>query len=225
MPISLEKGALFLADAHFHKGLREDLRAFLRSCQAPQLFLMGDIFDLLVGGVSATIEENREVIELIDSLECEVYYLEGNHDFLLGNLFKKCRVLPRAAQPLIVQADGKRVALAHGDNFIGGLYAFYIATIQRRGVISLLELLNVRGWISKRIQRYNASKRLCKKIDSFEAIAKERLGFYDADIVIEGHYHQAAFYSFDKRTYINLPSYGCDRRVLRYDGEFSFVRM
>ncbi len=186
---------------------------------------MGDIFDLLVGGVSATIEENRELIELIDSLGCEVYYLEGNHDFLLGNLFKKCRTIPREAQPLIVQADGKRVALAHGDNFIGGLYSLYIATIQRRWVISVLELLNVGGWISKRIQRYNASKSLCKKISGFEEIAKERLGLYDADIVIEGHYHQESFYTFDGRTYINLPSYGCDQRVLRYDGEFSFVRM
>lgn len=227
-PIFLKNGALFIADVHYHKGVREEFEEFIETLTAPQIFLMGDIFDLLVGKVSYTLQENASMIEKLQHLSqrCDCYYLEGNHDFFLQDLFPKIRVISRFEQPLIVQTQSKRVALAHGDIFIEGLYRSYIELLHKKGVVEFLNLCDIGGWISKKIQRYNAQKRLCKKIENFVHIAHKRLQNYSCDIVIEGHFHQEAVYKCGDKEYINLPSFGCTQKVLCFKNEkFSFAQM
>ena len=226
-PISLKKGAVFLGDAHYHPGLREELEAFLNGLQAPQLFLMGDIFDLLVGGVRHSLAQNRSLIDLLNrlSLECEIIYLEGNHDFLLQEIFPHIHVVPLFAQPLVIPSAIGDVALAHGDNFIDGGYRLYRSLLYSRKVIALLDALDVGGWISERIQRYNAAKNLCKKIEDFDKIAKKRVANYKTDIIIEGHYHQRCICDFGAKRYINLASFACGGEYLCFDGEgFTFCK-
>ena len=220
----LKEGAIFIADAHYHPGVREELYEALVHFKAPQLFLLGDIFDLLVGKVAATIKENQSLIALLSEIgeKSECYYFEGNHDFLLQNIFPSIKVFDRFHQPAIFQAGNKRVALSHGDIFIDGIYCYYIEALHKRGVIQALDMLNIKGWLSTLIQRYNAKKQLCKKVAKFEEIAKERISYYDADIVIEGHFHQNKIFHFGPKTYINAPSFACTQQVLIYkDGTFS----
>ncbi|EAL6670347.1 UDP-2,3-diacylglucosamine diphosphatase, partial [Campylobacter coli] len=54
----LQNGAILIADAHENdkrRGFWEFLQALKRSeITTPQLILMGDIFDLLIGEISAT---------------------------------------------------------------------------------------------------------------------------------------------------------------------------
>ena len=223
----LKKGALFVADVHYHPKLREEFVSFLERLEAPQLFLMGDIFDLLVGGVEATIRQNAPLIQALNQwcTDKECYYLEGNHDFLLSGIFPNIRVVDRFAQPLLVHAGSKRVALAHGDIHIDGLYRRYIEALQSPKLIAFLNFLNRYVPISRKIQHYNASKDLCRVIEDFQSIAQKRVEYYDADIVIEGHYHQRCRCSFGQKEYINLPAFACTQEVLVWDGEFSFARM
>ncbi len=226
-PISLKKGAVFLGDAHYHPGVREELYVFLQSLDAPQLFLMGDIFDLLVGGVRYAQEQNQRLIDLLNSLsqKCEIVYLEGNHDFLLQEIFPHIHVVPLFAQPLLVSSSIGAIALAHGDNFIDDGYRFYRRTLYNRKVIALLDFLDRGGWISERIQRYNASKNLCKEIENFASLAKSRAEKYEASIVIEGHYHQRCICDFARKRYINLPAFACGGEYLMFEGEeFIFCR-
>ncbi len=226
----LKKGAIFVADVHYHLGLREEFLPFLERLEAPQLFLMGDIFDLLVGGVKATFVQNASLIRALNEwcADKECFYLEGNHDFLLASLFPNIKVVDRFAQPLLVQAGSKRVALAHGDIHIEGLYRFYIEALHNLRLISFLNLLD--RFIlpmSQTIQRYNASKNLCRTIAHFKKIASKRVEYYNGniDIVIEGHFHQRTRYSFAHKEYINLPAFACTKEVLVWDGVFNFARM
>ena len=223
----LKSGAVFIADAHYHNGLRVELAEFLRRLEAPQIFLMGDIFDLLVGGVSSTYKDNKVLIELINQLatKSEVVYLEGNHDFNLSRLFPAVALFPISRQPLIIQAQHKRVALAHGDNFIGGKYGLYTSVIRNPWVIKLLGVTDINGWLYKKIQNYNARKNLCRKIENFSTLACRRAALYEADIIIEGHYHQNTKIACGSKTYINLPSFACTKEVLIYeDGEFRVLK-
>ena len=227
-PISLESGALFIADAHYQKGVREELEALIdRLLQEspPQLFLMGDIFDLLVGDIPSTINMNEPLVEKLQKLSnsCECHYFEGNHDFNLSEIFPKMRVYPRQAQPAIFLAGSKRVALSHGDLFVDKSYDRYIDTIRKKWVLKILNLLDVGGWIVKWIQRYNASKNLCQTIENFEKIIAQKKRHYpDVDLIVEGHFHQNYF----SQSYINLPSYACGKEVVLFDGKtFSFSRM
>jgi len=223
----LKNGALFVADVHYHPKLREEFVSFLERLEAPQLFLMGDIFDLLVGGVEATIRQNAPLIQALNQWckEKECYYLEGNHDFLLSGIFPNIRVVDRFAQPLLVHAGSKQVALAHGDIHIDGLYRRYIEVLQSPKLITFLNFLDRYVPISRKIQHYNASKDLCRVIEDFRSIAQKRVEYYDADIVIEGHYHQRCRCSFGQKEYINLPAFACTQEVLVWDEEFSFARM
>ncbi|BCD67701.1 UDP-2,3-diacylglucosamine hydrolase [Nitratiruptor sp. YY09-18] len=227
LPISLKKGALFIADAHYHQGLREELVAFLSQIKSPQIFLMGDISDLLVGSIPSTYKHNKKLIDTINSLaqKCEIIYLEGNHDFNLQRVFPHIQVIPRAQQPLYVKDGGYLVALAHGDIFVGKGYEFYRRAIENPLVLRVLNLFNSNDWIVHKIQTYNASKNLCKSIEGFEEFACKRARLYQADIVIEGHFHQACECQCEDTRYINLPSFGCDKHYMRYEGDATFSKV
>lgn len=56
---------------------------------------MGDIFDLLIGEISATHEFAKPYIKLLEelALKMEIIYLEGNHDFNLARFFKGLKFL------------------------------------------------------------------------------------------------------------------------------------
>jgi len=54
----------------------------------PQLFLMGDNFDILFGGneyVKRISDKTQETIDILNTIshKIDIYYFEGNHDFLL----------------------------------------------------------------------------------------------------------------------------------------------
>ncbi len=223
----LEKGAVFVGDVHYHPKLREEFLEFVDRIETPQLFLMGDIFDLLVGGVDSTLEQNGHLVTALRELSRKTpcFYLEGNHDFLLKEIFPDMRVVSRFEQPLVLKSQNRKIALSHGDIFIGGLYRFYIESLNTPWVIKALNRLDPFFGIAQKIQRYNKEKNLCKRIENFEILAKKRLDMIDADIVIEGHYHQRCICDFGQKRYINLPAFACAREYLLFNGDFSFARM
>ncbi len=207
----LKNGAIFIADAHYHPGVREELAGFVRQLldnPPPQLFLMGDIFDLIVGDISSTVSMNFPLVQLLQELsfKCECYYFEGNHDFNLAPLFPKMKVFPRSQQPAIFTANGKKIALAHGDLDAGVGYELYTALIRNSFILHLLRMLNVNDWIVQKIQQSNTGKNHCKKIENFDEVIQKKLSGNPAvDLVIEGHFHQNLF----TQKYVNLPAFCC----------------
>ena len=225
-PLKLLEGAIFLSDAHYsfkHKELMEVLKA-LRSqnIQAPQLILMGDIFDLLFGGIPYTVERNREAVDLINTLSdnIEIIYLEGNHDFNLSPIFPGVRVFSIKEQPVACEYKGRSVALAHGD-FNGPLgYRLYTAIIRRPSLLRVLSLLDTIGghFIIKALDKKLARKNDCYKIASFESFVTGHLSQLDLGrytLFIEGHHHQDHAFVIDGCSYINLPALACGFGYMR----------
>jgi UDP-2,3-diacylglucosamine hydrolase len=225
---SINEGALFIADAHYpHHG-----DEFLELLQAldqgeittPQLFLMGDIFDLLFGYGYYTPTLYPEAIGLLNKLseKIEIIYLEGNHDFTLKKIFPNIKVIPRTRQPLIMRMGEKRVALSHGDRYGTGWEYDLFSLLLRSPVIYL-----GKPW-EKRIidaqMRRLSQKKICHKMENFERKTAQILFYYpeDIDLVIEGHFHQA------KRIgrYISLPALACQKELgIVQDGEIEFISM
>jgi len=84
--IEIEEGAIFVADSHYpHHGDK-----FLEILQkidsgdilTPQLFLMGDNFDILFGNNEYVKRASQEAIDILNhiSQKIDIYYFEGNHD-------------------------------------------------------------------------------------------------------------------------------------------------
>ena len=226
--MQLQEGAIFISDAHYsfkHKDLERFLKA-LRSqeIQTPQLILMGDMFDLLFGGVAETLKRNEKVIELINTLSdnVEILYLEGNHDFNLEEIFSGVKVYPLSQQPLHCSYRTKKVSIAHGD-FDGPLgYRIYSSLIRNRWVLATLSLLNRvgGGFIIKALDSKLAKKEDCRKIEDFEAYVTRHLSNTTLDGVamfIEGHHHQDRSFKVGGCEYINLPAFACGATYMQLE--------
>ena len=140
----IKNRAIFIADAHESEN-RDDFFKFLKKIEnkeitTPQLFLMGDMFDLLVGKVEYGVKKRKKYIELIDkiALHVEVIYFEGNHDFNLDVVFKNVQVIPIEKQPIEARLEDETlVFLSHGDSFEGFGYGLYTSLIRSNIVIKI----------------------------------------------------------------------------------------
>lgn len=227
--MQIKDDAIFIADTHYNYKRRElfelleNIKKGQTSCS--QLFLMGDIFDFLSKEISYFKSVNSDLISLINfiSEKCEVYYLEGNHDFNLKQLFPKVKVFTKKQQPILMKIDEKTAQLSHGDLFVGIGYELYCKLIRNSLFLKFLNFIDILGVISKNVEKKLANKKICHKIENFETLVKKRLENYSADIVIEGHYHQGQRYSFENQEYVNIPSLACEKKYVRYkDKQFSW---
>ncbi len=219
----LKDGAWLIADAHYahyNRALYDFLSKLTPDSLPPQMILMGDIFDLLFGYARNSIQPNLKMVDLLQQIarQCEVIYLEGNHDFGLQPIFGgDVRVVPRGEQPLIAEAAGRRIALHHGDLLQGAGYEVYTALIRNRFVDRALNLLDTvsGGAVIGRLERYNRAKRPCYRIDDFEERMRRRLdvlrGEYRFDLWVEGHFHQNVRFDHEGIGYFNLPAFACDK--------------
>ena len=234
--IDIHEGALFISDAHDNV-TREAFYRFLCAIdegeiETTQLFLMGDMFDLLIGEVDYTHRHYRKSIERLDRLsrKIEIHYIEGNHDFNLGSLFPHLRRYPIARQPIRCTFHGKKILLSHGDWCEGPRYRLYAAIIRNPLLLRLLDLIDrMRGnRISKSILKKQQHKYICRKIPDFYAYIKQKIEKYDIgiskiDFVCEGHYHQNVEYRFAGTTYKNFASFACEKCYYRITFEDKVV--
>ncbi|MDD3323585.1 MAG: UDP-2,3-diacylglucosamine diphosphatase [Sulfurospirillaceae bacterium] len=223
MYLEIKEGAVFIADAHENESTNAfwDFLKFVESgdIQTPQLFLMGDMFDLLVGEVSFCANLYAKYIELIEkiSLHVEIYYLEGNHDFNLKDLFSNVKVVKIESQPLACSLpNGQKMLLLHGDKYGDTLHNIFTCIIRNSTFLSFLNVADkaMDGYISKKIKSNQRNKKLCEKIPDFRTKVEQKLSRYDLSnisLVAEGHYHQNSVLSFEKIRYINFSSFACNQ--------------
>ncbi len=215
----IKEGALFIADAHdsSERAFFFDFLVYVNQNPPPQLFLMGDMFDLLVGSVDYGVKQYQYYIDLIEEIghKCEVYYFEGNHDFNLSKLFKHVHIIPIEEQPLLCQLpSGKSCLLLHGDKYGSFVHRCYTSIIRNSAVLKVLNGLDVvlDGAISKKIQNDQSKKRLCKQIENFTTLMQQKLHFYPkVDVIAEGHYHQNVDFMVSGTHYVNFSSFACNQ--------------
>lgn len=218
--------AIFIADAHYpHHGdefyqLLVDIDSGV--LKPSQIFLMGDIFDLLFGYNEYIKSFSLKAIELLNkiSLKIPIIYIEGNHDFSLETIFKDISIYPQSQQPLYFDLDGKVVALSHGDLFDTPLsYRIYSKILRNRYTLTILKVWQ-KSIIDYRMAKL-AQKSICRKFIDFESKVDRILNSYrDVDLVVEGHFHQGV----KIKNYISLPSLACQKQIATIEnGNFVFV--
>ncbi len=207
--VEVKNGAVFIADVHYKKDNKVFLNFLNELYKNPpsQLFLLGDIFHLLLP-FKFLINYNKEAIELINKLskKTEIYYTPGNHDFNLDSIFENIVVAD-------VFVDKKRgFFLTHGDltdkDLFYKLYSKLVRNYLGNRFLNILTLNFVNNWLFKKILQ---KKIKCLKIKNF----KEKVFLKTADmnykVIIEGHYHQNKKFAFKNKIYVNLGAFVCDR--------------
>jgi UDP-2,3-diacylglucosamine hydrolase len=226
----IQDGAIFIADAHYSKN-RLELKKLLTQIklgelQITQLFLMGDVFDFLCDELDYFQKINHDIIELINeiSFDIKVVYLEGNHDFNISKTFKKVEVIARENQPVVFEADDKKIALSHGDIFTPKGYDIYCAIIRNRTLAKVVNMIDINNWFSKWLENWLGNKHKDYKFENFEEFASKRIEAYKdvkCDYIIEGHFHQGK----SDGKYINIPALLENQYLVYRDGKFSNDRL
>ncbi len=215
MSREIKENALFIADAHYpHHGdtflkILKDLEN--GKIKTPQLFLMGDIFDLLFGHNEYIQTFSKEAITLLRKLSktLEIHYIEGNHDFCLKELFPHISVYSRDEQPIKFKLNNQDVYLAHGDKYVRGfIYNLYSKVLRQKRLLILLRPLE-KPIINHRMEKLKV-KNICGYFTNYQKRFDAIIKHYPKDaLIIEGHFHQGVQY----KNYVSLPSLVCQQQI------------
>ncbi len=214
-------GAVFVADSHENEKnhFLEKLWSTLESeeSSAP-IFLMGDIFDLLFGGIKASFKPHEALLARISELGKRrvIYWFEGNHDFNLSGRVPNVKIIPRDAQPALFRIGDEYAWLAHGDFGLGIRYEIYTKIIRNRALLWLLNALDwcLQGRVFALVNKKISAKNLRWGMDA-KKLAKERLPKYQtgkAKWIFEGHFHSMGAIEASEGVYVALPCLACNEK-------------
>lgn len=227
----MKEGACVIADLHLdvqdEPGL-EPFLAWLPSLEgAPQLLILGDLFEFWVGPVQLELPGAQRVAAALARLTqagTELFIVPGNRDFLLGPGFEAASGASIHMDGLVgLLEDGKRVLFVHGDELV----------TDDKGHLRLRRVLRSRllRWIAPRVPRALAF-RVARKLRGASKSSKARKAPLEmemkaeacdllavqhrADLVVCGHAHRYR----DERLpsgarFLILDAYGDRRGVLR----------
>ncbi len=115
---------LLLSDLHLPaapSNFRERFIGFLRgpAREASVVYLLGDIFETWIGDDRGLLIYREEIAALsaLAAHGVPVCVQHGNRDFLLGERFAVASGATLLADPVVVQIEGARWLLSHGDLF------------------------------------------------------------------------------------------------------------
>jgi UDP-2,3-diacylglucosamine hydrolase len=232
--------SIFLSDAHL-KSRRDpcyrDLIGFLdslRGAGVDKLFIAGDFFDFWFCKDHQIYPEFEEIIEKLVTLKAagiQITLCEGNHDFFLKSYFGKKQGMSVYEDWAVIELDGRKTLLAHGDLVDRNNRKYMILRkilrsrvfyeIQTRTPSSLLwRLARLSSYTSRRLS-LESEDRLVQRMLAF-SMDKFREGF---DTVILGHSHQPVLKEFlmdgRSKTFATLGDWTRHKSYLHYeDGQY-----
>ncbi len=113
---------LFVSDLHLEAGAPEAVEQFLefmrtKAADAEALYILGDLFEVWVGDDDPDPAKGRvcEGLRRLTTSGVGCFILHGNRDFLIGREFCRRTGSRLLADPVVVDLDGERVLLTHGD--------------------------------------------------------------------------------------------------------------
>jgi len=113
---------LFISDLHLDEARPQIVDLFARfladeARQADALYILGDLFESWIGDDDNAPLATRvaHALRALRNRGVPIYFLHGNRDFLLGTDYAARAGIELLADPAIVELDGERTLLMHGD--------------------------------------------------------------------------------------------------------------
>jgi UDP-2,3-diacylglucosamine hydrolase len=122
-PVRVSGPVFFISDLHLTASMPATAAAFerfmrTRAREARTLVILGDFFEYWVGDEELADPFHRHIANLLAEAAnagTRVLFMHGNRDFLLGNRFLTAARATLLKDPSVLEADGLRIVLAHGD--------------------------------------------------------------------------------------------------------------
>ena len=208
----------FISDIHLSEDtphLTNAFKTFLNESKqkCTHLFILGDLFEIWIGDddENAFIEEIKKTLIDFTANGPETFFMHGNRDFLLGENFANQVGISLLPDPYILDINGLRVILSHGDF----LCTDDVDYIHFRNQVRSEDWQN--DFLSKNIEE---RKQIAQSLrsDSKKATSDKSLEITDAnletvnkfikehspDIFIHGHTHRPKIHQHDSTKRIVL---------------------
>ncbi len=211
----------FASDSHFGAGspasqaLRCDrFVAWLDSFAADStLYLLGDIFDFWLDYPNFMPKSNLDVLYgLRRTLDrgIDVHFVGGNHDIWCADYLRNSLGVNVLASHSVVEHQGKRLRLTHGDGLLGGdqFYKVFRALVRNPALVFVAKSIH-----PELLHRFAfaLSKASREKHQTDVEALKKRIRLYgeatshaDVDYLITGHIHCPIQVPFDGWTFTCL---------------------
>lgn len=196
---------IFIADAHLRSPADHNYQMLLRFLSGLRgttdtLFILGDLFEFWIGHRTVPYNHYQPVLKALDDLRSSgthIVYFEGNHDFHMGPFFEKTLQARIFTGPAVVDLDGKKVFLCHGDEMNERDYSYrllrFVFHSRLTKALAMLVPPAVPSFIADRLGRRSRKSHKIKRekwdyrsiIRSFAA-ARFAAG---CDVVVTGHFH------------------------------------
>lgn len=201
---------LFISDLHLQEKRPDITRAFLhflqtRAIEAQALYILGDFFEAWIGddGMYAFQHGIAQALNRLHQHGVPIYLMHGNRDFLIGQDFCReagCELLP---DPCVVDLDGERVLLSHGDRLCTGDRDYMRLRRWLRNPLSIALLrrlpLSWRQHIARRLRQSSRERTGLKAADIIDVTPSEVsriMRHYDVRTLIHGHTHRPNTHCF-----------------------------
>ena len=200
--------------------------------EASEIYLIGDIFDFWFeyGAVipKGFIRFQGKIAELVDS-GIKIFFFKGNHDMWMFDYFKKELGVQIISDELILERNGKRFFLHHGDALGPGDAQYkFLKKIFRSDFCQWL-FARIHPNLGVRIaSKWSMQSRIQNnKKEEFKDISKEWLVSYSKDLLLKehfdflifGHRHLPLEIQLGASKYINLGEWINFNSYAVFDGE------
>lgn len=177
-------------------------RRYLANTPADALFILGDLFEVWVGDDAADSPGfEAECAELLHAAARHraIFFMHGNRDFLLGQAFAKRAGMQLLTDPTVLQWQGQRWLLSHGDLLCLSDTDYLAFRAQVRSPAwqqaFLAEPLAKRREVARQIRTHSESRKadpdaLWADVD--DDAARHWLVEAQASLLIHGHTHRPA---------------------------------
>ena len=233
----------FISDLHIKESGDEAsviLDAFFASPEvknSDRVYLLGDIFDFLVGEHRAYQKEYSNFFLGIKNLISEgkeVIFIEGNHDFHFENTIrkylKKNPLFSYLSAGVLEEWNGQKVFICHGyeidyfNKYFKRWFKIYTSTWMKvllSYIIPFFLLKRLAHSASKDSKRrgkksFNYDLMKEKYLDGAKMLIREK----KLSVIVGGHTHISEFHTYEDGTqYFNVGFPTRDKHFLFYDGD------
>lgn len=212
----------FISDLHLDASRPEITRALLqfltgKAQGAHALYILGDLFEAWIGDdddAPLALEVQR-ALKAYSSTGHNLYFMQGNRDFLVGNDFCNSTGATLLSDPTVIDLYGKITLLMHGDTLCTDDVEYQKFRLQARNpewqAPLLAQPLEARRQFAAKIRAETSSLAAMKAQDIMDVNREEVarvLLTHRAELLIHGHTHRP------NRHPINLNGQTAERIVL-----------
>ena len=205
----MQEERLFISDCHLDAGRPEithALTTFLqsRAASASHLYILGDLFEAWLGDDDSA-PAYTAVIDALNQLaaNCDIYFMAGNRDFLIGEDFAARAGLTLLSEPQLLQLGDSRVALVHGDSLCTDDHDYqafrHIVRNPDWQAVFLAKPLQERHQIAAQLRRDSVAAMSNKSNEIMDVNADAVASFFQetgANIIVHGHTHRPAVHHY-----------------------------